>query len=235
MTVWLGILDLRNGRMICANAGHEYPELRGEDGVFHQLKDKHGFVVGGMEDAVYWDYELTLSPGDAIFVYTDGSTASREWKPRSTALARRTRRASSAASKRMWTGLSARLTSLTISPCSAWNTKGSPGRKKNKKRLSQTAAESSVLRQFLFAGCGILSPVRQQGRAAVRRSVHRSGCRFLWRDKPACNLVLHRERRRLPGRGCIPFLPAVPARQAARSLRLAALSWPRQTKFGLRP
>ena len=58
--------------MICANAGHEYPELRGEDGVFHQLKDKHGFVVGGMEDAVYRDYELTLSPGDAIFVYTDG-------------------------------------------------------------------------------------------------------------------------------------------------------------------
>ena len=74
VTVWLGILDLRDGRMICANAGHEYPELRGEDGVFHQLKDKHGFVVGGMEDAVYRDYELTLSPGDAIFVYTDGVT-----------------------------------------------------------------------------------------------------------------------------------------------------------------
>ena len=74
VTVWLGILDLRSGRMICANAGHEYPELRGEDGVFRQYKDKHGFVVAGMEGSVYHDYELALSPGDAIFVYTDGVT-----------------------------------------------------------------------------------------------------------------------------------------------------------------
>ena len=72
VTVWLGILDLDTGVMTCANAGHEYPVIRGEDGTFRLFKDRHGFVVGGMEGIRYKDYELTLAPGDAVFVYTDG-------------------------------------------------------------------------------------------------------------------------------------------------------------------
>lgn len=72
VTVWMGILDLETGIMTCANAGHEYPFVRGADGIFHMLKDKHGLVVGGLPTSVYRDYELKLEPGDAIFVYTDG-------------------------------------------------------------------------------------------------------------------------------------------------------------------
>ena len=72
VTVWMGILDLETGIMTCANAGHEYPFVRGADGIFHMLKDKHGLVVGGLPTSVYRDYELKLAPGDAIFVYTDG-------------------------------------------------------------------------------------------------------------------------------------------------------------------
>ena len=31
-------------------------------------------MVGGLSRARYKDYELTLKPGDAVFVYTDGVT-----------------------------------------------------------------------------------------------------------------------------------------------------------------
>ena len=74
VTVWMGILELDSGKLICTNAGHEYPAIRGQDGVFRLLHDKHGFVIGGLETAKFRDYELTLNPGDAIFVYTDGVT-----------------------------------------------------------------------------------------------------------------------------------------------------------------
>ncbi len=72
VTAWMGILDLETGRMICTNAGHEYPFLRSADGKFHLFRDKHGLVIGGLEKTKYRDYELTLEPGDAVFVYTDG-------------------------------------------------------------------------------------------------------------------------------------------------------------------
>ena len=72
VTVWMGILDLRSGKMICSNAGHEYPEIKGKDGRFCCFKDRHGMPLGAMETARYKDYELDLSPGDGIFVYTDG-------------------------------------------------------------------------------------------------------------------------------------------------------------------
>ena len=72
VTVWMGILDLTTGVMTCANAGHEYPFVRGADGSFHMLKDKHGLVVGALEKTKYTNYELKLEPGDAVFVYTDG-------------------------------------------------------------------------------------------------------------------------------------------------------------------
>ena len=36
------------------------------------VKDKHGFVVGGLEDETYENYELQLQPGSKLFLYTDG-------------------------------------------------------------------------------------------------------------------------------------------------------------------
>ena len=72
VTVWLGILNIKTGRMVCTNAGHEYPAIRGSDGVFRIFHDQHGLVVGGSARSKYRDYELMLAPGDAVFVYTDG-------------------------------------------------------------------------------------------------------------------------------------------------------------------
>ena len=72
VTVWLGILEISTGKLVCANAGHEYPAIRRAGGKFELFRDRHGFVLAGMEHARYREYELTLSGGDALFVYTDG-------------------------------------------------------------------------------------------------------------------------------------------------------------------
>ena len=72
VTVWLGILEISTGRLTASNAGHEYPMIRRASGIFEIYKDKHGFVVGGMEGLKYKEYELQLQPGDMLFLYTDG-------------------------------------------------------------------------------------------------------------------------------------------------------------------
>ena len=72
VTVWLGILELSTGRLTAANAGHEYPAIGKRGGSFALYKDKHGFVIGGMENVRYHSYELQMAQGDKLFVYTDG-------------------------------------------------------------------------------------------------------------------------------------------------------------------
>ena len=72
ITVWLGILEISTGKLTAANAGHEYPVLKRPDGRFELFKDKHGFVIGGMDGMKYKEYELQLEPGTKLFLYTDG-------------------------------------------------------------------------------------------------------------------------------------------------------------------
>jgi sigma-B regulation protein RsbU (phosphoserine phosphatase) len=72
VTVWLGILDLNTGLLTAANAGHEYPMIKHAGGNYEIYKDKHGFVIGGMEGMKYSEYEIQMEPGSNIFVYTDG-------------------------------------------------------------------------------------------------------------------------------------------------------------------
>ena len=72
VTVWLGILEISTGKLTAANGGHEFPALKKPDGAFALYKDPHGFVVGGMKKSKYREYELTLTPGAKLFLYTDG-------------------------------------------------------------------------------------------------------------------------------------------------------------------
>lgn len=71
ISIWMGVLEISTGKLIAANAGHEYPMVRYED-TFELLKDRHGFVVGGLRDMKYIEYTLQLQPGSRVFVYTDG-------------------------------------------------------------------------------------------------------------------------------------------------------------------
>ena len=72
VTVWLGILEISTGRITAANAGHEYPIIRRPGGKYELFKDKHGFVIGGIRNKKYKEYEFTLQKGGTLFVYTDG-------------------------------------------------------------------------------------------------------------------------------------------------------------------
>lgn len=72
ITVWLGILEISTGKLNAANAGHEYPVLKKAGGQYELVRDQHSLVVGGIEGTIYKDYEMDLSPGDKLFLYTDG-------------------------------------------------------------------------------------------------------------------------------------------------------------------
>lgn len=53
VTVWLGILDIRTGKLRCANAGHEYPVLRSTIFVY----------TDGITEATNAQYELCGTDG----------------------------------------------------------------------------------------------------------------------------------------------------------------------------
>ena len=72
VTVWFAVLEISTGKIKAANAGHEYPAICRKGGEFELFKDKHDFVLAGMEDYEYSQYDMQLQPGDRLFLYTDG-------------------------------------------------------------------------------------------------------------------------------------------------------------------
>ena len=75
VTVWFGILDLRDGRLEFANAGHNPPLLySNRTGRFEYLKTKPNMVLAGMENINYRKNEIQIEPKDRLFLYTDGVT-----------------------------------------------------------------------------------------------------------------------------------------------------------------
>ena len=72
VTCICGVLNIRTGHLVYANAGHEKPFIKHKDGKFEMAKVKSGFVLAGMPGYKYQDFEVQLQPGDTIFNYTDG-------------------------------------------------------------------------------------------------------------------------------------------------------------------
>ena len=73
VTVWMGLLNVKTGHVVFANAGHNPPLVKMPDG-FAFLKTRASFVLAGMEGIRYRRFELQLQPGDTIYLYTDGVT-----------------------------------------------------------------------------------------------------------------------------------------------------------------
>lgn len=73
VTAFMGYLDIPTGRFTFVNAGHNPPLIRSGE-KFDWLNAKAGFVLAGMEDMFYKQHEITLQPGDELFLYTDGVT-----------------------------------------------------------------------------------------------------------------------------------------------------------------
>lgn len=73
VTVWLGIMEISTGKVIAANAGHEYPAVKNGDKFEIYKDDPHAAMLGLVEDQEFTDYTFTVKEGGAIFVYTDGA------------------------------------------------------------------------------------------------------------------------------------------------------------------
>ena len=72
VTVWLAVINLKTGKGVSVNAGHEHPVMRRAGGEYELHKYRHSPVVAAMEDIPFKEREFELHPGDSIFVYTDG-------------------------------------------------------------------------------------------------------------------------------------------------------------------
>ena len=74
VTVWLGILELSTGKLIAANAGHEYPVLKRAEGSYRLMKLGTNPAVAVLEGIHFHEEKFSLRPGDTLFLYTDGVT-----------------------------------------------------------------------------------------------------------------------------------------------------------------
>jgi sigma-B regulation protein RsbU (phosphoserine phosphatase) len=74
VTVFLAILDLREGVLAYSNAGHNPPYLKRTDGTLVRIDQRHGPIIGAAEGLAYSQDSLSLSDGDLLFLYTDGVT-----------------------------------------------------------------------------------------------------------------------------------------------------------------
>ncbi len=74
VTVFYGILNTKTGEIIYSNAGHNPPCILKKDGTVIETELTHDIVLGIMEDAKFKTKNISLKPGDTIYLYTDGVT-----------------------------------------------------------------------------------------------------------------------------------------------------------------
>ena len=75
-TVFFGLLDPADGTLLYINAGHE-PPLLISNGILKQRLDPTGPAVGMLPDMEFGLERVSLDPGDALVLYTDGVTDAR--------------------------------------------------------------------------------------------------------------------------------------------------------------
>lgn len=74
VTVFYGILDLRDGTFRYCNGGHNPPRLVRSDSQVEVLPTTGNVVLGVFPGHEYVDGEIRLASGDSLFLYTDGIT-----------------------------------------------------------------------------------------------------------------------------------------------------------------
>jgi len=70
-TIFFGVLDVDNGKLVYVNAGHDPPLLTRSGQVKNRIMPT-GPAVGMFDEAEYRTAQLTLEDGDALFLFTDG-------------------------------------------------------------------------------------------------------------------------------------------------------------------
>ncbi len=71
-TVFIGVMDTKDGKLIYANAGHMHPVKTGESPVC--LEPDNGCAIGLFEDIGIVRGETVIEPGEGLLLYTDGVT-----------------------------------------------------------------------------------------------------------------------------------------------------------------
>ena len=75
VTVFMGMLDLKSGKFIFVNGGHNPPMIYHKtNDKFEYLKVKENIVLGMMDDIDFEQQEIQLQAGDILYLYTDGVT-----------------------------------------------------------------------------------------------------------------------------------------------------------------
>jgi sigma-B regulation protein RsbU (phosphoserine phosphatase) len=71
ITLFYGELDPAEGLLRYVNAGHNYPLLRRADGSLEPLIEG-GLMLGFGDDIEFAQGEVSMEPGDALLLYSDG-------------------------------------------------------------------------------------------------------------------------------------------------------------------
>ena len=82
LTAWVGVLDLETGEVTFVNAGHNPPVVVSgqESREVTFVKKISGPVLAFLDSVKYSARTMRLSPGDALFLYTDGVTEAMDPK-----------------------------------------------------------------------------------------------------------------------------------------------------------
>ena len=76
ISMYIGVMDMETGVFSYCNGGHHPAVFQKQQGEL-QLLDSDGRLVGVWEDSEFESRSVVLSPGDAVLLYTDGITESR--------------------------------------------------------------------------------------------------------------------------------------------------------------
>jgi sigma-B regulation protein RsbU (phosphoserine phosphatase) len=74
VTVFYGIVDCNEHRMIFANAGHNLPYVVRAGNRIEEIPKTKGIALGVVEDLSLEEGSIPLNPGDTLVCYTDGIT-----------------------------------------------------------------------------------------------------------------------------------------------------------------
>lgn len=74
VTVFVAVVDLLNGHVVFANAGHNLPFLHLADGSCIELPCNSGPILGVIKNVTYVDNEANYRYNEGLFLYTDGVT-----------------------------------------------------------------------------------------------------------------------------------------------------------------
>ncbi len=72
LTLFLGILNLKKGKLNYCNAAHTIPYILKPNGKIIELNQSHGLPLGLYPEKQYRESRIKLEPGDKIILYTDG-------------------------------------------------------------------------------------------------------------------------------------------------------------------